>query len=102
MIHEFEGHRADLEALCRHFGVRRLEVFGSAATGGFRDGDSDLDFLVGFQKPAEPGIADRFFGLMEALQTLFGRQVDLVVDHAITNPCLRKSVDETKALLYAA
>jgi predicted nucleotidyltransferase len=102
MIAEFEGHRADLEALCRQFGVRRLEVFGSAATGGFREGDSDLDFLVEFQKPAEPGIADRFFGLLEALQTLFGRQVDLVVDPAITNPYFRLSVDGTKALLYAA
>jgi predicted nucleotidyltransferase len=102
MISDFEHRRADLEALCRQFGVRRLEVFGSAATGEFRDGASDLDFLVEFNDPADRGIADRFFGMLESLQSLFDQPVDLVVDAAITNPYFRKSVDRTKALLYAA
>jgi len=55
MIHEIEQRRSDLEALCRRFGVRRLELFGSAATGAFRSEDSDLDFLVEFEAASGAG-----------------------------------------------
>ena len=30
-----EEHRAEVEALCREYRVRRLDVFGSAVRGGF-------------------------------------------------------------------
>lgn len=48
------------------------------------------------------GYADRYFGLLEGLEQLFGRPVDLVVASAIRNPYFRESVERTKALLYAA
>jgi len=102
MIAEIEERRAEIQALCRRFAVRHLEVFGSAATGTFRNQESDLDFLVEFQRRAEPGYADRYFGLKESLEQLFGRQVDLVVDSAVKNPYFRESVERSKALLYAA
>jgi len=102
MVEDIERHRADLETLCHRFGVRRLEVFGSAATGAFHDPGSDLDFLVEFEPPVGPGIADRFFGLLESLEALFSRRVDLVVGPAIKNPYLRESVDKTRTLIYAA
>lgn len=79
MIPQVERHRANLEALCRCFRVRRLELFGSAATGGFQGETSDVDFLVEFESTAGPGYADRYFGLLESLEALFGRPVDLVV-----------------------
>jgi predicted nucleotidyltransferase len=101
MIAQLEQHQAELEALCRRFQVRRLEVFGSAATGDFGE-ESDLDFLVEFEPPAGPGYADRYFGLLEALEALFGRPVDLVVASAIKNPYFRESVEQTRAVLYAA
>lgn len=95
-------HRNELEALCRRYGVLRLDLFGSAATGQDRFGESDLDFLVEFL-PLEPGrYADAYFGLLESLQDLFGRPVDLVVDSSIKNPYFRKAVEQSKALLYAA
>lgn len=102
MIPDIEQRRTELEALCHRLGVRRLEVFGSAVAGEFREEASDLDFLVEFEPPACPGYADRYFGLLEALEALFGRPVDLVVGSAITNPYFRQAVDKTKALLYAA
>jgi predicted nucleotidyltransferase len=46
-----EFKRNDLAELCRQFGVKRLELFGSANTPVFNSGRSDLDFLVEF--PAE-------------------------------------------------
>ncbi|HTV61979.1 MAG TPA: nucleotidyltransferase domain-containing protein, partial [Verrucomicrobiae bacterium] len=56
---------------CRQFGVGRLEVFGSAVRGDFNVQNSDLDFIADFLPPLHPGVADRFFGLAEALETIF-------------------------------
>lgn len=103
MIPELAERRTELQALCLTFGVRRLEVFGSAATGTFRADQSDLDFLVEFDMDVPQGsYSDRYFGLLESLERLFGRPVDLVVASAIENPFFRESVERTKALLYAA
>ena len=43
-----------------------------------------------------------YFGLLEALQSLFGRPVDLVMTRAIKNPYFLKSVNQTRTVLYAA
>lgn len=95
-------HRAEVEALCRRYHVRRLELFGSAATGQDRTGESDLDFLVDFDSVPARGYADDYFGLREALEALSGRAVDLVVASAIKNPYFRQLVERTKTLVYAA
>ena len=99
---ELEQRRAELETVCRRYGVRRLELFGSAATGQDRPGESDLDFLVEFGPFPSGGYADAYFGLLESLEELFGRTVDLVVPSAIRNPYFLKAIEETRTLLYAA
>jgi predicted nucleotidyltransferase len=99
---DFASHQAEIDDLCRRFGVRSLELFGSAARGDDQPGVSDLDFLVEFQPQPPGGYADAYFGLLEALQDLSGRPVDLVVASAIRNPFFRESVERTKVLLYAA
>jgi uncharacterized protein len=101
VIAEIEQRRSELGALCRRFGVRRLEVFGSAVTGEFQSEASDIDFLVEFELPSGTGYADRYFGLLEGLESLFGRPVDLVVASAIKNRYFLESISKTKALLYA-
>ncbi|HET6378626.1 MAG TPA: nucleotidyltransferase domain-containing protein [Methylocella sp.] len=99
---EVARRKTELEALCREHHVRRFELFGSAAAGRDRPGESDLDFLVEFE-PLPPGsYADAYFGLLESLETLFNRPVDLIVASAIKNPYFREAVERTKALLYAA
>ena len=102
MIPELARHKAALEELCRRYKVRRLELFGSAAVGRDRPGESDLDFLVEFELVQPGSYADIYFGLLEDLQQLFGRPVDLVVASAIRNPYFRDSVERTKALVYAS
>ena len=94
--------RGELAALCRRYRVRRLELFGSAAAGVDRPGESDLDLLVEFETLPPGSYADTYFGLMEALERLFGRPVDLVVASAVRNPYFRASIERTKTLLYAA
>jgi uncharacterized protein len=95
-------HQAAIEQLSRQFGVRRLELFGSAVSDSYRPGESDLDFLVEFEPMPRGAYADAYFGLLEALEALFGRPIDLVVASAITNPYFRRSVDHTKVLVFAA
>lgn len=51
-----------LEELCRRFRVRRLELFGSAATERYSPENSDIDFLVEFATPA-PGAASLRFAI---------------------------------------
>ena len=64
-------------ALCAAHGVKRLELFGSAARGDFDVHSSDVDFLVDFSDPNYVGAFDRYFGFKEALEKLLQRPVDL-------------------------
>lgn len=96
-----EDQRRRLKELCDRFAVKRLELFGSAAEGRFETEKSDLDFLVEFE-PMSPGDhADAYFGLLEALQDLFGRDIDLVETQAIRNPYLLAAVNESRTVIYA-
>lgn len=102
MNHLIEAKREELEQACRRHGVRRFELFGSAVGPDFDPRLSDLDFLVSFQEIGPDQYADAYFGLLEDLQGLFQRPVDLVVDSAIQNPYFRQAVDSTRTLIYAA
>ena len=95
-------HRAKLDELCRHFQVRRLTLFGSAASIEFEPGRSDLDFLVEFQPLLPAQRADAYFGLLLALEDLFQCKIDLIEEGASQNPYFLRTVDQTRALLYAA
>ena len=94
-----DSHRVELERLCHRHGVHRIELFGSAATGRYRPGESDLDFLVEFEPLPSGAYADAYFDLLESLESLFGSPVDLVVASAIKNPYFRQTVERTKVLL---
>ena len=100
MIPLITDHTDDIAEICRRHHVKRLEVFGSAAVGAFNPEKSDIDFLVDYHPFPGPGKADAYFGLLEDLQQLFDRQIDLVVDRAIENPYFRQSLDETKISIY--
>ena len=65
---------AELAALCRRHGIRRLAVFGSALHGHLRQ-DSDVDILVQFIPGRSVGL--RFITIQDELSALFGRPVDL-------------------------
>jgi hypothetical protein len=102
MIDEIESHREELQALCRCFHVRRLDLFGSAARGDFNAEHSDIDFLVEFDRSAPQHPFDAYFGLKEALEALFGRPVDLVEAGAVRNPYLKASIEQNRENVYAA
>ena len=101
MLELLAQNHSKLEQLCQQFHVERLEVFGSATTATFTE-RSDLDFVVRFRHPAPESLFDLYFGLKEALETLFNRRVDLVMSGALRNPYFIESVNATRELLYAA
>lgn len=96
------NRKTDLERLCERFGVLRLELFGSAAGEGFDPQSSDMDFLVEFIAPAPGKRADVYFGLLEELEALFNRPVDLVMTRAVRNPYFLQAISSTRTSLYAA
>lgn len=93
-----------LSGLCREFGVRHLELFGSAAEGNaFDPARSDLDFLVEFQPNQELGPwLKHYFAFRQALEGMFGRNVDLVMAQAVKNPYFARELDRTRTTIYAA
>lgn len=87
--------------LCRRNRVRTFEVFGSAISDRFDAESSDLDFIVSFEEMSPREFADAYFGLLEGLQELFQRPVDLVVEESIVNPYFLNEIEKTRALVYA-
>ncbi len=46
--------------------------------------------------------ASTYFGLLEALQELFGRRVDLIEAGSVRNPYIRREIEARQETLYAA
>jgi len=95
----------ELRRLCERHRVRALWVFGSAVRDDFDPARSDLDFLVEFQPQERRGFDDVYFRLLEDLQALFGREIDLVEREPLErsrNYIRRQSILESAKAIYAA
>jgi predicted nucleotidyltransferase len=101
MATALDEHRDEIAPLCRRYGVARLELFGSATTDRFDSQRSDLDFLVEFDSDSSR-LFDRYFGLKESLESLFGRRIDLVTAGSLRNPYFIEAVNKTRQLVYVA
>jgi predicted nucleotidyltransferase len=99
---EIQQKKGMIHALCDELNVRELRLFGSALSDRFDPNRSDLDFVADFNQPDAPGIADRFMALATGLESIFGRQADLITRPAIKNPVFRRIIDESSIPLYAA
>jgi predicted nucleotidyltransferase len=102
MMSRIEYNLGKLESLCKKNNVSELYLFGSAVSGTFNS-KSDLDFAVVFDKslsPLEHGNA--FFALIDDLENLFQRPVDLLSYRALKNPIFKEELDSSKVSVYAA
>lgn len=87
--------RADaLAEICRRHAVRRLDLFGSAATGAFDTARSDVDVLVEWDADGPRRPWGGYEALRTELEALFGRPVDLIAGppQRFTNPHFRQAV----------
>ena len=94
-----QQHITQVQNLCNQYHVLRLYTFGSVLTDKFNT-DSDIDFLVDFDKVNAYEYADNFFDFKYALQNLFHRDIDLLESKAISNPFFKNNVDKSKQLIY--
>lgn len=96
-------HLEEIRALCREYGVLRLEVFGSALTSRFDPETSDIDFLVAYPPGHDLGPwMKHHFALKDRLAEMLGRPVDLVKIDAIRKPRFVEAIRDSRRLLYAA
>lgn len=91
----------ELRKICRDFNVKELYLFGSAATGNLSS-DSDLDFLVNFDRKDYKGAFDQFMDFKLQLEELYNRPIDLYHIKKFRNSIFQKELDQTKKLVYGA
>ena len=90
---------AALAEVCRRYGVKELSLFGSAVRGEMRP-ESDIDMMVEFEPEARVGLI-RFQALVDELESLTGRRVDLVTRGGL-KPWVRPRVLKEARIIYAA
>lgn len=84
IIFKLEQHKDDLQ----RFGVVKIGLFGSFSRNEGR-AKSDLDFLVEFDEST----FDKYMDCKFFLEKLFGRKVDLVIEHTL-KPALQYVQEE--------
>lgn len=100
---EVAQHIPEIRALCRRFGVTRLEIFGSAVTGDFDPHRSDVDFVVTWPEAYDSGPwGSRYTEFDEQLSSILGREVDLVFNKPHRNRFFARDIDRTRQEIYIA
>lgn len=92
----------DIRRLCLKHRVRALWLFGSATRSDFDASKSDVDFLVEFAPMTPVERKNSYFGLLEDLHSLFGRQVDLAEPGGLRNPIIKRRIEDSRVPVYAA
>ncbi len=101
MPNVIDQHRKELTLLCRRFGAKRLDAFGSALRADFDASRSDLDFFVELDPLPPARYAEAYFALKEGLESLFGLPVDLITESSLANPFFRDRLAGERQTVYA-
>ncbi len=88
----------DVIRICQRHGIRRLELFGSAARDDFQPASSDLDFIATFDDSANRRF-ESYLDTLREFEALFGHKVDLLEADAITNPFLLEAIEQDRIVL---
>lgn len=82
--------------------VKRAYAFGSSVKETFNE-QSDVDLLIAFDDNLNPvDYGQHYFDLIDQLEGLLQRPVDIITEPSLKNPYFIKSVNESKVLLYEA
>ena len=96
---DLEQYYNEIKQICDFLPVKRLGLFGSVLNKEFTS-ESDIDVLVLFDKKQEMDLFDNYFELKEKLEEVFHRQVDLVIDKNFENPFFKKSIEQSRKIIY--
>ena len=89
-----------LESICSKWNIVELAVFGSVLRQDFNE-KSDVDVLVKFDTGSDVSLLD-IVEIKSELESLFGRDVDILELQAVKNPFRRKNILSNIEVLYAA
>lgn len=104
MVAGVDIEEKSLMEVCRRYGVTRLALFGSQATGKATPG-SDVDLLVDFSVQARDRISLLEFCELELeLEALVRQKVDLTDEVALASghEDFRRSVEAERVVLYVS
>lgn len=99
MIDLVANKKDEIVDLCRRYGIQRLDLFGSAATGAFDPAKSDLDFVVDLGE-YDDTVHLRYLDLVAGLQDLLDRDVDVLTADTIRDPYLLSAISRDRVTLY--
>jgi predicted nucleotidyltransferase len=92
--------RDRIAAFCRKWHIVEFSLFGSVLTDEFRP-DSDVDVLVEFAKDGTQAEGE-LLTIHAELESMFGREVDIVMRKYLKNPFRRHHILTHKQVIYAA
>ena len=96
-----DNNKDQVARLCARYGVKELYLFGSALREDFGQ-DSDIDLAAVFLRNGVAGSFDQYFDFKAELECLLERPVDIVCPSSIRNSILKREIEETQRLIYAA
>ena len=102
MIPSIQTHRSAIAQLCARYGVRRLEVFGSASVEADDAAARDIDLIVDFDRASRERPLPCYFEFKADLEALLAKSVDLVELSAVPESRLNRSIVRSALALYAA
>lgn len=100
MVAHIDIDREQIADFCRRWKIRELALFGSVLRDDFRP-DSDVDVLVTFD-PDAPWSYWEWPDMMDELERMFGRKVDLVEKRGVKNPYMRHEILTSREKVYVA
>ncbi|MBN2132117.1 MAG: nucleotidyltransferase family protein [Sedimentisphaerales bacterium] len=92
--------RDRIEGFCRRWKIREFSLFGSVLREDFGP-ESDVDVLVSFEPDNEWDLF-HMAQMRDELMALFGRDVDLVEKEGLRNPFRRRTILDTREVIYHA
>jgi len=92
--------RSLITDFCQRWNIIEFAVFGSVLRGDFRD-DSDIDVLVTLAPNHGLNLFD-WIDMLQELEDLFKREVDLVDKRGLKNPYRRSEIMNTRQIIYVS
>ncbi len=89
-----------IEEFCLRWRIVEFSLFGSVLRDDF-DLDSDIDAVVSLSEEADLDLYD-WITMIEELEKIFGRKVDLVEKSTLRNPFRRSAILTNREIIYAS
>ncbi len=89
-----------IKAFCQKWRIKEFYLFGSVLRDDFGP-DSDVDVLVKLIDYKNIGMYE-WQDMIDELESVFGRKVDLVSADGVRNPFIRLDIAQNRILIHAA